>query len=246
MSKEEIITEYEAQKQKAEQAQRAEALDHPESCFSRMQTAARRPIYNVLLAGALVASPLVVGGIWATRKAADKVIGNLPVVSVPYKMATGAIDKVGSVALDTAAFAVSTPAIIPDRLEDVHEVLTNTVRTESKGRIGKTMEAVTETSVGAVKKTAEALIFTVKKAFEGIGWSVNTLTEPVRMVIKGYAKALVGKPIPTLLGTALVAGGIYSMGALPAAKGVFEATLAILQGVAKWLGVPVPIPVPVP
>jgi|GEM_PF-2321118 len=234
----EIIRKYEQARKKEESA------DDPESRYSRMQNAIRRPMYNVLLAGALVVNPVVTGGIWATRKAADKVLGNIPVISSPYKGVTKMIDKGGNLTLDAFSSIAALPAVIPDRLEDVKEVLTNTVRTESKGFIGSTMETITETSLTAVKKTAEALTFTVKKSLDAMGWTVTTLTEPVRTLINGYAKALVSKPIPTVIGTALVAGGIASVGALVASESVFTTVLSILQGIAKSLGVPVPAIVP--
>ena len=233
-----VIREYEQERQRHNES------DHPESRYSRMQNAIRRPMYNVLLAGALVVNPVVTGGIWATRKAADKVLGNIPIISSPYKGVTGMIDKGGNLAMDAFSSVAASPAIIPDRLEDVKEVLTNTVRSESRGLIGRTMEAATEASVGAVKKTAEALNFLLNKTLNGLGWTVETLTEPVRTLINGYAKALVSKPIPTVIGTALVAGGIASVGALAASESVFTTVIAILQGIAKSLGVPVPAIVP--
>ena len=47
------IRDYEQEKQKENE------LDDPESRYSRMRNAIRRPMYNVLLAGALVINPFL-------------------------------------------------------------------------------------------------------------------------------------------------------------------------------------------
>lgn len=138
-----------------------------------MYETVRGPLGKLLLAGAILASPVVAGGVWAIDKGAQKI----PVVNKLYEkpraLVKDGVTKTIDLSLGTATF----PAHAVDSAINFGQGLTGNVKNESKGFFGKIFEH-------PLQKTGSALKWGLEKGINFTKATAETLKNASEAILK--------------------------------------------------------------
>lgn len=135
--------------------------------------AVRKPLMKLFLAGAIAASPLVAGTVWAGDKILKNTIGKIPVAGQIYNKPRELVLKTAEITHETVVGALTSPALVAQTLKDVKDGMVGKKTLEAKGVVGRFFEKTTETVSGIGGGILRGGKWMLDKGISFIGGTLN-------------------------------------------------------------------------